>query len=162
MVDVCRSIGSRFWVTLPAAPSHTIPLSKRKWHNGLIMTIFVDGDFTAHSGGTLGFKIECDVLSAADLATLARQFSNSTQFGAVVSVPRGGDRFADALRKYCTSGPTLIVDDVLTTGRSMEQAAKNLVLGGFPGSVIGVVIFARGSCPKWITPLFRTFERDDL
>lgn len=116
--------------------------------------LFVDGDFVAHSGDTLGFKIDCDALADADLATLARQFANSAKFGEVVSVPRGGDRFAAALRKHCTAGPTLIVDDVLTTGRSMEQARRRVPGLSAYSAAIGVVIFARGPYPKWITPLF--------
>jgi hypothetical protein len=48
--------------------------------------------------------------------------------------------------------PHLIVDDVLTTGASMEAARAKLWPGSLP---LGVVIFARGPCPDWVWPIFR-------
>jgi hypothetical protein len=115
--------------------------------------LFVDGEFTGHSGKPLPFKIECDALTDADLDTLAaivaRQFP---RFRSVYGVPHGGLRFAGALRRYATESPldpALIVDDVLTTGGSMERARA-----GMGPDVFGIVVFARGPCPDWITPLF--------
>jgi len=46
----------------------------------------------------------------------------------------------------------LIVDDVLTTGSSMEEVRKEM--GTYYQSE-GFVLFARGECPDWITPLFQ-------
>jgi orotate phosphoribosyltransferase len=48
----------------------------------------------------------------------------------------------------------LIVDDVLTTGKSMEEMRKkhSNVL------TIGVVLFARGKCPKWVEPIFNMWD----
>lgn len=117
--------------------------------------LFVDGEFTAHSGGTLPFKVDCDALTDGDLATLAAYVAREfPPFANVCGVPRGGLRFASALRRYETGSgrdPTLIVDDVLTTGTSMEEARS----ARLPGNVFGVVIFARGPCPDWVTPLFQ-------
>ena len=48
----------------------------------------------------------------------------------------------------------LIVDDVFTTGASMEALHT-------PGD-IGAVVFARGLCPSWITPLFQMWSCDGL
>lgn len=109
--------------------------------------MFNHGTFISHSGKQLSFKIECDDLTDNDLETLAKLVSKRLQFGRIKSVPTGGDRFAAALQKYCTKGPTLIVDDVFTTGRSMEKARES------PYD-LGVVIFARSKCPCWITPIF--------
>ena len=47
-------------------------------------------------------------------------------------------------------GDMLIVDDVLTTGASMEHERARC-----SGRTIGVVLFARGPCPEWIHPVFR-------
>lgn len=49
----------------------------------------------------------------------------------------------------------LIVDDVLTTGGSMEIARHNYLVANPGSDVLGAVVFARGPCPDWITPLFR-------
>lgn len=100
------------------------------------------------SSGTISdFKIECDALSNEDWECLAYLISKKLKFGNVVSVPTGGDKFASCLQKYITEGPVLICDDVLTTGNSMEKARVE-------GS-IGVVVFSRGNCPEWITPIFQ-------
>ncbi len=71
-------------------------------------------------------------------------------FRKVEGIPRGGMKFAEALRPYAKpdAGLLLLADDVLTTGESMERARA----GGT--YVIGVVAFARGPWPKWVTPLF--------
>ena len=73
------------------------------------------------------------------------------KFREVIGIPEGGVRFAQALERYKQGGyPTLIVDDVLTTGASMEAIRKKRGRDS-----IGIVLFARGECPNWITPLFR-------
>jgi orotate phosphoribosyltransferase len=117
------------------------------------MTLFVHGDFTSHSGRRLPFKIDCDALTDADLDALARRFSSRRSYSKAVGIPTGGDRFAAILQRYAWDRdhhPLLIVDDVLTTGASMETARRDR--GNEP--VIGIVIFARGPCKNWITPLF--------
>lgn len=117
------------------------------------MNLFVDGKFTAHSGETLPFKIDCDALTDTDLATLAAEIARRAgRFGDVYGIPRGGWRLAYELRRYRTLSPPdplLVVDDVLTTGASMIEARTR-----FGISAIGAVIFARGPCPDWVTPLF--------
>lgn len=113
------------------------------------MSLFRLSNFTSHSGLELTWKIDCDGLNTEDIETLAKVGAELvSSFGRVVGVPRGGLRLAGALQRYATSGPTLIVDDVLTTGRSMEEErAKH-------SGAIGLVIFARKEPPKWITPIF--------
>lgn len=109
--------------------------------------MFNTGTFTSHSGKTLSFKIECDDLTTDDLNTLAQIVGQRFKFGSVIGVPKGGLRFARALIPYCTTGPILVVDDVLTTGKSMEEYRVT-------ENDVGVVIFARGPCPVWIHPIF--------
>ena len=117
------------------------------------MNLFQFGDFTLNSGAKSSWKIECDALTDEDIAGLAEMISLAVGgFSDVIGVPRGGLKLAKALQKYKKSYyPTLIVDDVLTTGGSMERMKKSL--GNFV--FIGAVIFARGKCPAWITPLFQ-------
>lgn len=112
------------------------------------MALIVAKSFVSHSGLNLDFKIDCDALSDADIAALAAIIARRVEFGSVLGIPRGGLRLAKALEPYASVGPRLIVDDVLTTGASMEAARMS-------DADIGVVIFARGPCPDWVTPVFR-------
>lgn len=120
--------------------------------------LFQRGTFKLHSGAETWFKIDCDSLSEGDLDTLALLVAEDCRIGPfylVEGVPTGGLRFAKALEKYALSkykdiqNPRiLIVDDVLTTGASMEEQRAGR-------DAQGVVIFARGTCPSWIVPLFQ-------
>lgn len=108
---------------------------------------------TLHSVKVSDWKIDCDALDDDDIrcvaALLVRQIP---RFGSVEGVPKGGLRLAAAIRPFQTAGPLLIVDDVMTTGGSMEvhRAGRD---------AIGAVIFSRADFRKmllWVTPLFRT------
>jgi hypothetical protein len=127
------------------------------------MSLFHLGDFTLHTGARSSWKIDCDALTDEDITTLTvmiRAFAGP--YSSVEGVPRGGLRLAEALRPFVSlKGPHLIVDDVLTTGGSMERA-KTVYRGEVPArqwaKVIGVVLFARGQCPHWVRPLFQLPE----
>lgn len=112
--------------------------------------LFVKGNFKSHAGLDLDWKIECDSLTNDDIATLAYLIGTRLKFGAVIGIPRGGSKLALALQSFRTKGPVLIVDDVLTTGTSMNKMKAK-----YPDAV-GVVIFARGVCPDWIMPVFQS------
>lgn len=112
--------------------------------------LFRTGVFALHSGEMSPWKIDCDALADDDFATLARMLADvlPCSFGTVEGVPRGGLRWARALEKFARpGGGLLIVDDVLTTGGSMEglRAGRD---------AMGAVIFARGPVPSWVVPLF--------
>lgn len=117
------------------------------------MNLFFDEPFTGHAGGSLSFKIECDALTSPDYATLARLVANRFTFRSVHGIPSGGLAFAHALEPYWTQDGQfdLIVDDVYTTGRSMndfrhEQSVEN---------PLGIVVFARGPIREsWVYPFF--------
>lgn len=114
--------------------------------------LFQRGTFTLHSGLQSSWKIDCDALADEDIATLAEQISKIFQFGEVYGIPRGGERIAAALRQYSLPNrQVLIVDDVLTTGASMEKARLS-----YQGAA-GLVIFARSTPPYWVTPIFRCY-----
>lgn len=113
--------------------------------------LFQLGQFKLHSGETSNWKIECDALSMWEWEAIATMFLPILPaFGSVVGIPRGGVPLARALIQHETQGckQTLLVDDVLTTGGSMERGRLL-----YPGA-IGAVLFARGPVPKWIIPLF--------
>lgn len=125
--------------------------------------LFETGKFTLHSGAETFWRINAETLSAFDLRTLARMYAHyATGYQAVVSIPRGGNAFADALRSFQQPmAPAqehrrvLIADDVLTTGASMMRTRRTL-LDAQPGiEVVGVVIFARGKIPGWITAIWK-------
>ena len=124
-------------------------------------TLFRKMDFRMHSGGLAHYKIECEALTDDDIETLAwiiaqksKQMTREDRTGIrdVYGVPRGGTRLGNALMKYKDKWGSirLIVDDVLTTGNSMQQARLDL---GWCDA-FGVVIFARHECPNWIHPIF--------
>ena len=124
------------------------------------MALFQLGSFVLRSGAKSDWKIECDDLTPDDWAALAKMASEILPpFGQVEGVPRGGIPFADALRKYATTGPLLIAEDVVTTGGSMVRFATSLGQLASGQSAIGVCVFARGKCPEWVTPLFSMTER---
>lgn len=106
--------------------------------------MFEKKDFISHAGLHLTWKIECDDLTDADIETLAFMVSEHIEFKEVFGIPRGGVRFANALQKYVVSQETqthkqfcerLVVDDVFTTGRSMQDVLKD--------GDVGLVIFSR-------------------
>jgi hypothetical protein len=122
------------------------------------VTLFEKKSFTMHSGGSSEFKIECDSLTDDDLETLAYLIAQKYNFKLVKGVPTGGTALAKKLSKYSDMGAStfLIVDDVLTTGKSME--AMRYALSDRFKDIKGVVVFARGKCPDWVEPVFQMWE----
>lgn len=116
--------------------------------------LFQLGDFTLRSGRKSAWKIECEALTPGDWAALARMAAEVLPpFGQVVGVPRGGLPFAGALARYTVAWTDrlLIAEDVVTTGGSIERVRAEQ--SGHPDPV-GVCVFARGSVPPWVAPLF--------
>lgn len=129
-----------------------------------MVNLFERGKFTSNAGLTLDFKIDCDALSDEDIETLAEVIGKGMGFSKAISVPRGGDRLTAALEKYedISYDTILIVDDVLTTGGSMERVKKQ-VMHDFSDEydeIVGIVIFARGECPDWIETVFQLWDKD--
>lgn len=112
------------------------------------------GEFEAASGRRLPWKLELDDLLPADWFCLARLTAARFPFGAVEGVPRGGLKLARALEAYAsprTTAALLIVDDVFTTGGSMERQRAGR-------AAQGVVVYARGLTPAWIEPIFQLWS----
>jgi len=122
------------------------------------MSLFQQGDFTLHSGAMSSFKIDCSVFRRDSIQALAALIAGRFDFGCVEGVPTGGLALADELWRASPwfphghrGKPLLIVDDVLTTGASMEKQRAGR-------DAIGVVVFARGPCPSWVTPIFQMWS----
>lgn len=119
--------------------------------------LFQLGGFTLHSGAKSNWKIDCDALTDKDweaLAYMIYEKLGEPRFRKVIGIPTGGLKLANALERYRFPSPKpkypiLIVDDVLTTGNSMEEMKAKT-----KGEVIGAVVFARDECPDWVVPLF--------
>lgn len=117
--------------------------------------LFNLGEVKLHSGGTSDWKINCDALTDAAWECIAYLISTKHKFGRVIGIPKGGLKLAKALTKYLADGaPTMIVDDVLTTGNSFEEIRESK-------ESFGVVLFARGNCPNWVYPVFQLWEARD-
>ena len=124
------------------------------------MSLFECGEFVSHSGIRLPYKINCDALSDDDIECIAEYIAGKIKygFGIVQGVPTGGDRLAEALEEYAVwEAPfqILIVDDVLTTGMSMEERKAGQPPQVHELDVVGWVIFARGKLPSWCHAVFR-------
>lgn len=118
------------------------------------MNLFNTGRFKLHSGQISNFKIDCDALLDKDIQAIAELISSKIDFSDVFGVPEGGVRLARALSKYRgNTGPILIVDDVLTTGRSVQKQFDQLK--GRGKDIVGIVLFSRGECPHWVKPVFQ-------
>lgn len=125
------------------------------------MNLFNKLNVILSSGKVSDYKIDCDALTDADLECLAYLISKKYYFSQVIGVPSGGNRLAAALKKYELYNDervymkVLLVDDVLTTGHSMERLAAVI---SEKYIVQGVVIIARGKCPHWVTPILQMWD----
>ena len=101
-----------------------------------------------------------DVLSDEDWSTICKMILEvSSPFHSAIGIPRGGVKLGELLNEHATGkeeDPICIVDDVLTTGKSMEHF---LSLRGIEGKrvmpAIGWVVFARNKPPHWCKALFQ-------
>jgi hypothetical protein len=123
------------------------------------MSLFGSGSFTLHSGKVSGWKIDCDALTSADWDTLARMAKLIVgPYSAVKSPGGAGNKFAQALNRYCDRGPLLLADDVLTSATTL-WAMKNENERPGIDRVKGIVVFARGPLPYWVDAIFKADNR---
>ena len=122
--------------------------------------LFRSIDFKSHAGLDLSWKIEMDALSENEWFTIARMILEiSPPFHSAIGIPRGGVLLGELLNKYGTGkeeDPFCIVDDVLTTGKSMIDYREEMDIERWQKScALGWVVFARVKPPKWIKALFQ-------
>jgi len=121
--------------------------------------LFQSIDFKSHSGLNLSWRIEMDALSDPEWFTVKKMIMEITPpFKEAVGIPTGGTKLGDLLNEHGTGkdeDPICIVDDVLTTGESMEYFLTQYQRNRKPFTAIGWVVFARSQCPGWVTALFQ-------
>jgi hypoxanthine-guanine phosphoribosyltransferase len=116
--------------------------------------------FKSHAGKPLSWKIECDDLTQEDIDCLADIISMTHSYRNVEHPPTKSANLINLVSKLALrTSPDgdydyLIIDDVLTTGKSMEDIYRHLYTNHYKKTK-GVVIFARSECPDWITPIFQ-------
>ncbi len=117
--------------------------------------MFKWGKFTSHSGLELFWKICCEHHTDEDWACIAELIASRVKFRRVLGIPTGADKLAALLHPRCDGDARdiLIVDDVLTTGDSLRQMRQKLRDEG-EANIVGIVVYARGPCPWWVTPIF--------
>ena len=125
--------------------------------------LFQSQNFKSHSGLDLNWKIECEALSDPEWFTISKMIMEVTPpFREVVGIPRGGVKLAALLNEFATDNekdPICIVDDVLTTGKSMEDFLSQHHQRKLWPVAIGWVVFARIQTPDWVQALFQMPER---
>jgi len=123
------------------------------------MNLFQSINFKSHSGLDLSWKIEMDALEDQDWFTIKRMILELTPpFREAVGIPNGGVKLGELLNEHATGkegDPVCIVDDVLTTGESMEYFLSQYWRNRRPFTAIGWVVFARIAPPLWVTALFQ-------
>ena len=143
---------------------------ENKAHKIVHTDLFQAIDFTSHAGKALNWKIEMDALSTQEWDCLAQMIYEyePRNFGEVVGIPRGGLPLARALEGYATGNeddPILIVDDVLTTGGSMNTFQMDFFRNrDTKRGYIGWVVFSRAPLEHangWISALFTMPRKND-
>lgn len=128
------------------------------------MSLLQWGDFTLHSGGKSWWRIDCDAFKDSEIHLLAKLIAEKVGEFDFIRYPKSHPgssvpKLASALERYARHREfgteiMLVVDDVLTTGKSIQPYYESN--GAHNGiEVKGAVIFARGECPDWVTPIFR-------
>ena len=130
----------------------------------MLIDLFQKINFTSHSGLDLTWKIEMDALSHGDWECIAQMiFELSPPFREAIGIPRGGVKLGKLLNLHGTGkreDPICIVDDVLTTGGSMDEF-KTKRQWRNPTNYIGWVVFSRSQTPHWVNALFQMPYKDE-
>ena len=121
--------------------------------------LFQEQDFVGHSGDPLTWKIECDALFPTEWKCIAKMIMEHEKrpFQSAIGIPRGGVKLGKLLNLHGTGkreDPVCIVDDVLTTGGSMEEFKIKRQWRN-PSKYIGWVVFSRNRPPDWVRVLFQ-------
>ena len=127
-----------------------------------MIDLFQKVNFKSHAGLDLTWKIEMDALSRDEWECIAEMIIElSVPFREAVGIPRGGTILGTLLNQHGTGKrehPICIVDDVLTTGGSMNEFKRKRQWRN-PTKYIGWVVFARSRPPDWVNVLFQMTKK---
>ena len=128
-----------------------------------MIDLFQKVNFKSHAGLDLTWKIEMDALSRDEWECIAEMIIElSVPFREAVGIPRGGTILGTLLNQHGTGKrehPICIVDDVLTTGGSMNEFKRKRQWRN-PSKYIGWVVFSRSQTPHWVNALFQMPYKD--
>ena len=128
-----------------------------------MIDLFQKVDFKSHAGLDLHWKIEMDALSHKEWECIAQMIMELTPtFKEAIGIPRGGTILGKLLNQHGTGireHPICIVDDVLTTGGSMNEFKAKRQWRN-PSKYIGWVVFSRSQTPHWVNALFQMPYKD--
>ena len=130
------------------------------------MSLFQWGRFNSSAGKQLNWKFDCDFLTDGDWEALGRMAWEKMDDRAGLDFVPADDKKSGNANKFAAAiaacggliKPTFpcIVDDVWTTGKTMETKKRQLVkLGHNANKIIGVVVLARGPYPAWVKPVLK-------
>ena len=124
-----------------------------------MIDLFQKVDFKSHAGLDLKWKIEMDALTPNEWDCISTMILEiSPPFKEAIGIPRGGSFLGKLMNRHGTGKrehPICIVDDVLTTGLSMNEF-KTKRQWRNPSKYIGWVVFARIIPPDdWVRALFQ-------
>lgn len=134
------------------------------------INLFRHGIFKLSSGDILTFKVECDALTNEDYRALAHIVEDRIRYRVAIGVPSknkkpsNAEKFANALNEYATGHTgdiTLIVDDVLTTGKTLMEFTNKLKAKQ-QLQYRGLVMFARKPIPpsmrSWVHSIWNFWQ----
>ena len=105
-----------------------------------------------------------DALSHKEWECIALMIMELTPpFKEAIGIPRGGNILGKLMNHHGTGkreDPICIVDDVLTTGGSMNEF-KTKRQWRNPSKYIGWVVFSRSQTPHWVNALFQMPYKDE-
>lgn len=93
---------------------------------------------------------------------LAKHIAERTDFGMVQGISEECQGLVEALEKYARwEAPfnILLVDMVLTTDESMEQAKAAIPPQVHRDDIIGWVVVTRAEPPAWVNDIFKLFDK---
>lgn len=107
-------------------------------------------------GHTKDWSIDTSELTNDDWDCLANLIlERNPNFSQVHGIMPTGNQLEYRLSRKTTTGGVLVVDGVLKTGKTMEEARTYCTKHYRTHEIQGAVIFARGPCPRWIKPIFQ-------
>lgn len=108
-------------------------------------------------GRAINWQINCDAFDSDDWDCIADLIlQRNPAFSHVEAVSKKAIPLSDRLSKHVTTGPVLLVDDVLNVQQMLDTRLWFRTRKRFHClEVCGYVVFARVPCPQWVRALWQ-------